>query len=482
MPGTLMFECCLHTLRVFLLRLGWVAGEGAAVLEPVPGVDSRLKCRGQVLDTTALVTYEISIKEIGYRPEPYVIADALMYADGKPIVEITDMSLRYAGATRETFRVMWSAAAPGGAVQAPVKKAPIYDTDRILAFAIGKPSAAFGEPYRIFDESRVIARLPGPPYQFLDRITEVRAEPWKILPGGECEAQYDVPSDAWYFADNRQDEMPFAVLLEIALQPCGWLAAYMGSALTSAVDVSFRNLGGTATQLARVAPGSGTLTTRVKLTRASSSAGMIIQFYDYEVRAGGKPVYRGDTYFGFFPKVALLKQEGLKDAARWQPPADELSRGRAVEFPQGAPFPGGRLRLLDRIACWIPDGGPKALGYLRATRRVVPDEWFFKAHFHQDPVVPGSLGLESFLQLLRFVAAERWDTAAGARVETVATNERHEWIYRGQVIPADREVTVEAMVTAVDDSRRQLRADGYLSVDGRVIYGMKDFTLRERDR
>ena len=24
MPGTLMYECCLHTLRIFLLRLGWV--------------------------------------------------------------------------------------------------------------------------------------------------------------------------------------------------------------------------------------------------------------------------------------------------------------------------------------------------------------------------------------------------------------------------------------------------------------------------
>ena len=58
----------------------------------------------------------------------------------------------------------------------------------------------------------------------------------------------------------------------------------------------------------------------------------------------------------------------------------------------------------------------------------------------------------------------------------------HEWIYRGQVIPANREVTVEAMVTAVDEQRRLLRADGYLSVDGRVIYGMKEFTLRQRNR
>jgi len=221
---------------------------------------------------------------------------------------------------------------------------------------------------------------------------------------------------------------------------------------------------------------------RVKLTRASSSAGMIIQFFDYEVwavREGRKPIYKGDTYFGLFPKVALLKQGELKDAACYQPAAQELSRSRALDFPQGAPFPCGRLRMLDRVACWIPDGGPKGLGYIRATRRVVPDEWFFKAHFHQDPVAPGSLGLESFLQLLKFMATERWGDSGSTRFETVATDQHHAWIYRGQVMPTDREVTVEAVVTAVDESRRLLRADGYLSLDGRVIYGMKDFTLRK---
>jgi len=469
MPGTLMFECCLHTLRVYLLRLGWIFEDGAVALEPVPGVASQLKCRGQVLDTTQLVTYEITVKEIGYRPEPYVIADALMYADGKPIVEITGMSLRCADGSREGLRGLWEKPA------VPGKKPAIFDTDRITAFAVGKPSDAFGEPYRIFDAGRVIARLPGPPYQFLDRVTGIRAEPWQILPGGECETQYDVPPDAWYFADDRSGEMPFAVLLEIALQPCGWLAAYMGSALTSEADVSFRNLGGSATQLARVKPDTGTLTVRAQLTRASSSAGMIIQFFDYEVLAGRRTVYKGDTYFGFFPKVALLKQEGLKEATPWRPSAQELARGRALDFPLAAPFPAGRLRMLDRISCWLPEGGPKQLGFIRATRRVAADEWFFKAHFHQDPVVPGSLGLESFLQLLRFIAAERWGNGP---CETVATNERHEWVYRGQVIPADREVTVEAVVTHVDAARRLLRADGYLSVDGRVIYGMKDFTLR----
>ena len=56
--------------------------------------------------------------------------------------------------------------------------------------------------------------------------------------------------------------MPFAVLLEAALQPCGWLAAYMGSALTSDEPLKFRNLGGTAMPARPGRPRSGTLTTR----------------------------------------------------------------------------------------------------------------------------------------------------------------------------------------------------------------------------
>ena len=57
-------------------------------------------------------------------------------------------------------------------------------------------------------------------------------------------------------------------------------------------------------------------------------------------------------------------------------------------------------------------------------------------------------------------------------------NAKHEWTYRGQVIPRDSLVTVEAIVTAWDDEHLLLTADGFLSVDGRVIYGMKNFTVR----
>ena len=68
--------------------------------------------------------------------------------------------------------------------------------------------------YRIFDSGRKIARLPGPPFQFLDRITGVSGRALAMAAGAMAEAQYDIPADAWYFAAERQPRMPFAVLLE----------------------------------------------------------------------------------------------------------------------------------------------------------------------------------------------------------------------------------------------------------------------------
>ena len=485
MPGTLMYECCLHTLRIFLLRAGWVAESSTAAWQPVPGVSGRLCCRGQVLETTATVAYQIEIREIGYRPEPFAIVDALMFADGKPIVEITGMSARLTGTTREALIDLWrrrdtasgSTTGKSHGTGNGGRKPPVYTKEQILAYSNGRPSEGFGEPYRVFDNDRIIARLPGPPYQFVDRITQVRGEPWRMAAGAMAEAQYDVPADAWYFAAERQPAMPFAVLLETSLQPCGWLAAYVGSALTSPVDLSFRNLGGNAVLHRQVTPECGILTTAASLKKVAASGGMIIQEFTFTVADNHGVLYEGDTMFGFFSREALANQVGIRDAAPYLPNREEIARGTSRPYPESKPFPDKKLRMIDSIDICIPDGGPAGLGFIRGLKVVDPDEWFFKAHFFQDPVTPGSLGLESFLQLLKFIAVERWGWREKNLFVPVTPGSRHEWLYRGQVIPANRQVTVEASVTAIDDRERKLTADGLLSVDGRPIYRMKDFTL-----
>src|SRR5262249_55039194 len=151
---------------IFLMRLGWVGEAAEVVCEPVPGVASRLKCRGQVIETTRVAAYEVFIKELGYRPQPYALADAIMYADGKPIVEITDMALQMTGVSEEKVRSLWRTGSQGSGVRgqesgvsgssltpASCLLTPgqaLFDRRHILAFAPGKPSEAFGEPYRIF--------------------------------------------------------------------------------------------------------------------------------------------------------------------------------------------------------------------------------------------------------------------------------------------------------------------------------------------
>lgn len=476
MPGTLMYECCLHSLRIYLMRMGWLGEEGQVAYQPIPGVKSQLKCRGQVLETTKKVRYEIMIRELGYGPEPYAIVDALMYSDDKCIVEIGDMSIRLTGLNQDAVEALWqsqeaTSVLPVGSQD--VKKTALYDTASILAFAIGKPSEAFGEPYRVFDEERVIARLPGPPFMLIDRITHINTPAWQVEAGGTVQAQYDVPADAWYFAENLGGIMPFSVLLEIALQPCGWMAGYMGSALTSDIDLKFRNLGGTATMMRPVLPHSGTLTINIAATKVSSSGGMIIQNYDFEVRDAEGPVYVGDTYFGFFSKTALANQVGLRDAV-----ISDTSSGEPFPYPDQAPYPATRMRMLDRITQFLPHGGEQGAGFIAGEMDVDPSAWFFKAHFYQDPVVPGSLGLESFLQLLKIVADDRWQLPADAIFETTACGLKHAWEYRGQVIPTNKLVKVEAQITRIDDAARTIVADGILSVDGTAIYRMKDFSLR----
>ncbi|RYZ49390.1 MAG: type I polyketide synthase, partial [Proteobacteria bacterium] len=227
MPGTLMFECCLHTLRVFLMRAGWVGEAEEQNFLPMPGIYSQLKCRGQVLSHTQKVTYEIEIKEMGYGPDAYVVCDALMYADGKPIVDIIDMSLRIPGFTKAKLEGIWSSSKT---LLPLVSPKPQFTYEHILAFSDGNPSDCFGPIYKPFDKDRKIARLPRPPFQFLDSVEWVEGPYMKQNVGTRLLAHYELPDEAWFWACH-QNRLPFSVLVEIALQPCGFMAAYMGSAL-----------------------------------------------------------------------------------------------------------------------------------------------------------------------------------------------------------------------------------------------------------
>jgi 3-hydroxymyristoyl/3-hydroxydecanoyl-(acyl carrier protein) dehydratase len=205
---------------------------------------------------------------------------------------------------------------------------------------------------------------------------------------------------------------------------------------------------------------------------------MIIQHYDYEVKAGAQTVYIGNTYFGYFSDEALANQVGFTNVQLHEPTEAERTVTKPFDYPKTGSYPDEQMRMIDTIEIFDPLGGDNGLGFIRGTLDVNPDAWFFKAHFYQDPVCPGSLGLESFLQLVNHVAIERWAVTETPRIEALLSGCEHEWGYRGQVIPKDKRVTVEATITGSDDATQTLTAEGFLCVDGRIIYQMKRFSVQ----
>jgi 3-hydroxymyristoyl/3-hydroxydecanoyl-(acyl carrier protein) dehydratase len=274
--------------------------------------------------------------------------------------------------------------------------------------------------------------------------------------------------------------MPFCILLEIALQPCGWLAAYAGSALHSDDRLFFRNLGGTARWLDSVYPDTGTLTVRARMTDVSKAGGMIIQSFDMEVSAHGRTLYEGTTYFGFFTGPALAGQKGIRNCALAVDTASPDQGGPVKVFEKQSPLtPSDVLRMIDAVTILDPSGGHFKNGYVQAEKTVNPDEWFFDAHFYQDPVCPGSLGIESFLQTLRYYLLTVFSIDPATHTPVISAGEPHEWSYRGQIVPADQKIIVHTHIREVtrEGDTVSVVADGALCVDGRPIYEMKHFGM-----
>jgi 3-hydroxymyristoyl/3-hydroxydecanoyl-(acyl carrier protein) dehydratase len=302
------------------------------------------------------------------------------------------------------------------------------------------------------------------------------------------EAEYDVPPAAWYFAENGYPTMPFCVLLEAHLQPCGWLALAAGVPRVTEEGLFFRNLDGQGTLLCEIPPKAARLSTQTRLTDVSGSGGMYLVSFEVEGRLQDQLVFRMTTGFGFFPQAALAKQVGLpqgEDESGWSPEGtaafdlDGLLARSDIPHP---PLAAQRLRMLDRVTGYWPLAGPAGLGRLRAEKDVSPSQWFFKAHFYQDPVQPGSLGLEAMIQLLQVYMLERGLDRGipSPRFEPLALDHPLTWKYRGQVLPTHRRVTIELEVLEAgrDERGAFALADAWLWVDGTRIYGAHRLGMR----
>lgn len=505
MPGFLMLEAGLQSMAFYLAALGFTIERDGWRFEPAPG-SYTLAFKGQVTPDHRRLTSEVFVESVIAGPEPTLVADVLVAIDGRPVFHMRRARLRLVmdnpieqwarlGPPAQLETGAPAPLSPLGGLVGHVDMRPVATVDgmplglaSILECAWGRPSRAMGPSVARFDRGRLM-RLPGPPFLFVSRVTRVEVSPGSLDPGGWIETEYDVPARVWYFEQQGAPVMPFSVLLEAILQPCGWMSVFAAAPMKF-LDTAFlfRNLDGTGRVLAEVGPGA-IVRTRVRLVSAAPLANTgLITFEVDATTDDGVPVASARTTFGFFPPEAFHDQAGLpaspEEQARVSAPGSFFVglTARPARYCGGAPrLAGPMLLMLDRITACDLSGGAAGLGYVRAEKDIDPAEWFFKAHFFRDPVQPGSLGLEALCQLLQCYLIER-DLGAdrsNARFESLQLDRPLTWKYRGQVVPESRRIVTEIVVTDVGRNARgpYAVADGWLWIDGLRVYSVTNLAV-----
>ena len=339
--------------------------------------------------------------------------------------------------------------------------------------------------------------------QLISRVLWITGERFAFQNNPEIVTEYDVPTDAWYYTQNAAPEIPYSILMEIALQPCGFLGVYLGSTqLFPEKDLFFRNLDGTGDLIRLVDLRGKTITNQVCLQSHTALNGTILQGYSFELRVDDAVFYRGMASFGFFTKEDLSSQVGLdrgKHVAPWYEtqPANQLNSlsfkldslfGRMKLYRSVNPtspqlhLASDQLNLLD-TAITVKDGGNYGKGYIFARKSIEAHNWFFTCHFYQDPVMPGSLGVEAILQAMQLFVLQQ-GLADGLSTVSFRQTAPHKtiWKHKGQISATDSEMRLEVHIKTIDRTERSLTltADANLWKDSLRIYTVTDIGLSVR--
>lgn len=498
LAGSLQAEGGGQLLRFFMLYLGMQRLTKDARFQPVLDVPQKVICRKEVPAKEAKLIYRMDVKEVGLTPEPYVIADLEILYDGYVAVLFENLGLRLQEKDNPTYLKSKENLVEGIYVK-PLPKPALLNEYHVTQFALGPVHKCFGEEYEVFI-GRNLSRQPNTDLQFISRVLEVKGERHTFNNKPEIIAEYDVPAEAWYYQQNASPVMPYSVLMEVALQPCGFLGAYLGSTLgDSSKDLFFRNLDGDGTLTRDVDLRGKTVTNRAILVSHTNLAGTVLQRYTFELEVDGEVFYHGNSSFGFFTKADLSSQNGLdqgKHVAPWIQESEERKK-MGISFKMDSLFgkmklyrstnpasprlhlSSDQLNLLD-TATVIKDAGKYDKGYVFASKFVKPYEWFFTCHFYQDPVMPGSLGVEAIFQAIQLYAIQQ-DLAHGLQNVGFQHKSPHTtvWKYRGQILRPDTEMHLEVHIKEVLKGNNQVSilADASLWKGTLRIYEVSDLAV-----
>ncbi|TCJ95019.1 beta-ketoacyl synthase [Nocardia alba] len=486
-PVTAATELTWQAAQVFAVRAGLqlcLAGARFQAGEPFEVTVSA--------PLTGPVELVADVVQIDLLPRPWIRVNAEIRCAGKVVARVH-------GLTVEVVEEPGLPIGPevGGEIPRFLGRRNVFGQRALLGefhmthSARGDLGIALGPEFSAYAGRRA-TRMPNHGLQLCDRVMAVDGRRGQ-LDAGSSHTEYDSPADSWYYLESADASMPNVVYMETSLQSALLLGYFLGATLTSPTeDFSLRNLDGSATVLREVDLRDKTIQQTSRLTDTTVLLGVVLQTFSYELSVDGEPFYAGQSLFGFFNAPALANQNGLDNGElvpTWLDSQEQRPAVRVIDVAArraagtGMPCAVGHLAMLDRIET-VDGAGTYGLGYLRATRPVAADDWFFSYHFYLDPVMPGSLGVEAVIQ-----AMQEWTVDSGLAAELVApefvlpVGVSLSWRYRGQILASDELMTLEVHIKSVERRPGRIRviADASVWKPTMRIYELIDVAVELRD-
>ncbi len=503
LAGSLQAEGGGQLLKFFMLFLGMQNLVKDARFQPIPDLPQKVRCRKEIPASKGKLIYKLEVKEIGLLPSPYIVADLEIIYNGKVAVCFENLGLLLREKNTPYYKQLSDA--KYGTIPVPnwrheIRQKPenvLLTEQHISEFALGSIVTAFGEEFEPADKGRA-SRQPNTDLQLISRVLRLEGEKGVFKNKPTLYSEYDVPANAWYFEQNHAPVMPYSVLMEIALQPCGLLGAYLGATLqVKGKELFFRNLDGHGIMREVFDLRGKTIDHKAVLTAHTLLGETIILKYDFEMACEGKVFYTGFASFGFFTEQALSAQIGLDNGqpvAAWFEQQNILTYKR---FDLGLPIvkkmfyspkpekphyrlATNQLDLVHELKI-IDNGGKYGKGYVHGLKAVHPSDWFFTCHFYQDPVMPGSLGVEAVFQAIQAYCVQQ-GIGKDLRnpVFQMIPNHKISWKYRGQILRPNRNMQLEFHVKDLQQTANEviIRGEAYVWNGNIRIYEIQDIGFR----
>lgn len=436
---------------------------------------------------TGSTELDVVVTQIDLVPRPHVIAEVIA-GDGRSVsvtMTVTDKPGSAIGPGTGGTLDHWTGRIGHGGERV------LLNEFHMAHLARGDQGTALGPEFAHYTGHRA-TRLPTGGLLLVDRVSRFDGTRGALDRLASYDSEYDSPADSWYYADSANYSVPHFVYMETSLQAALLMGLYVGPTLTAPNQtLSLRNLGGTATVLRQVDLRDKTIAQSSRLLSTTMLPGSSLQTFDYTLSVDGEAFYRGETMFGYFSDEALGNQTGL-DAGRNKPTWRETnvpSSVRTIDIAARRNTSGARLcsqgtlALLDQVDV-VDGGGDHGEGYLHAVRRIDPNDWFFARHFYLDPVIPGSLGVETAIQAVQeWMLDSGFDSGMADPQFLIPADIDFTWKYRGQFLPTDRQCELEVHIKAVERRNGSVivTVDASLWKPGLRIYELIDLAVELSD-